>query len=145
MKEYFERRSKVTNTINSYNELKDIYMRFIAGFTDAIQNNAFSATAKALDDMKVEVSTIDSKVEIYFDYVITKSDVFGVIKCDEIVADVREPLFATYFDWEGRTYISPGDGKPLQTLANRHYPEYLVLQIYEAQFARHTQHDVEGR
>jgi hypothetical protein len=145
MQKYNERLSNVSRTINLYKDLRSIFMKFIATFPDAIQNIALSASARAIDDMKVEVSTIDSKVEIYFDYVITKSDVFGVIKCDEVVADERELLFANYFDWEGRTYFSPGDGNPLQTLAHRHYPEYLVLQIYEAQFARHTQSDVEGR
>lgn len=140
MNEYYKKKLQVANSINAFNELKSMYMRLIAVFPEAIQNNEFYASANAIDDMKVEVSAIGSKVEIFFDYVIANDDVFGVIKCDEIISnDLRVNLTNYYFDWDGRTYLAPGDGKPIQGLSNRYYPGILLFQICEALLARHIQ------
>lgn len=145
MNEYYQKKIKITNTINAFNELKGMCLRFFTGFPEEIQNNEFYASAKAIDDMKIEVSAIGSKVEIFFDYVIVNDDMFGVIKCDEIISkDLRVNLVSNYFDWGGRTYIRPGDSKPIQGLSNRYYSGILLLQICEALLARHIQPTTEA-
>src|SRR5689334_6723077 len=117
MLETRRRQLQVVNWISVHNDLKGMCARFFSGFPEAINNNDFFATAKIIDETRVEISAIGSKVEIYFDYVITKDDVFGVIKCDEIFGiDQRVPLTTNYFDWEGRIYLFLGDERYSQNL-----------------------------
>lgn len=143
MKEIYVRRNQILNIIGAYNELKGMYMSFIVAFPEAIQGNEYGVTSRVIDDMAVEVSFIGSRLDTSFDYLITNDDVFGVLKCDEILsADLRETLLTIYFDRDGRIYRFLGDSNFSYTI-NQYFEKRLVFLICDAVLVRHTQQAAE--
>jgi len=119
-------------------------MSFISGFPEAIQGNDYSVTSRVIDDMAAEVSFIGSKLETSFDYLITKDDVFGVLKCDEIKSsDLRETVITIFFDRDGRIYRYLGDSNFSYTI-NKNFEKRLVFLICDAVLVRHTQQTAEA-
>lgn len=137
--DFRKRKLRVTNLISSYMDLRGLWAGFLARIPDALQNNEYSVTVILVNENKIEVTVLGAVVEVCLDYVIVNNNMWGLIKCEEILPteNGRRTLVTNYFDGDGWVYLTPNDEQPIKEIHDQYYPGTILFQICEALISHH--------